>query len=913
MSGIGRQSWARLSPRLDELLELPESERDTRLADIARQDAALAADLAALLAQRTQVDRFAFLEGSAFAPYADAAAHATLTGQKIGAYTLERPLGEGGMGAVWLGRRSDGRYEGEVAVKFLNLALLARGGAERFAREGSMLARLAHPNIARLLDAGVATGAAVGGQPYLVLEYIEGEPIDRYCDSNALPIEQRLRLFLDVLAAVSHAHTNLILHRDLKPSNILVTAQGQVKLLDFGIGKLLAEHNTAASATALTHLAGRAFTPDYAAPEQVQGNDVTTATDVYALGVLLYELLAGQHPTTLPTQTPVDRVRAVVDREPAPVSEAAAQADDAAVQARATGAHKLARTLRGDLDNIVAKALKKAPAERYPSAAALAEELRRYLNDEPVEARPDSVGYRAGKFIRRYRLAVGAASATLLALTAGVIGTTWQAIEARHQRDEARFQAERALAKGNLVELMLSAMGNADRPLTQREILDRSVILVEKLFARDPRIAVNLLLPIAGQYHTLGDAESELAVMQRAAVFADASADPLKIADVACGTVETQMRRGQMALAEEQLRAGMAALAQATRPDIETTSVCLQANAEIAQEQGDLNRALISVTDAIGRVESAGETRINTYPKLLSFLGALHLRRGELAASYEVSRRLQRLDEESGRTETIDFLLGRRNEAVLLVAMGEYRSARAILESLAPRWAAVTGDDAAPPWLGMARGRLMLTFGELDEAQTQLEETVRRYRSQGNVDRAAIAEFSLAQVYVEQERFNEAERLLASVESQRPPTPGRYTLNTPATVRATLRLAQRRVPEAARVIEEELARMRQTPGENAVVLAAALRVAARVHLEADDAQRALDYAKDAVTLSERTARDPAASAHVGEALLVVAQAQRALGRPAEAALAARRAAGSLSNGLGEEHELTRTARTLAGS
>ncbi|MEO8188579.1 MAG: serine/threonine-protein kinase, partial [Burkholderiaceae bacterium] len=447
-----------------------------------------------------------------------------------------------------------------------NLALLARGGAERFAREGNMLARLTHPNIARLLDAGVATSATVGGQPYLVLEYIEGVPLDRYCDGNALSIDKRLHLFLDVLAAVAHAHTNLILHRDLKPSNILVTAQGQVKLLDFGIGKLLAEQDTAASATELTHLAGRAFTLDYAAPEQVQGHDVTTATDVYALGVLLYQLLAGRHPTALPTQTAVDRVRAVVDKEPALVSEAAAKADESTVQARVTVAPKLARTLRGDLDNIVAKALKKQAAERYPTVAALADDLRRYLDHEPVSARADSLAYRTSKFVRRYRLAVGAASVTLLALLAGVIATTWQAIEARNQRDEARFQAERALAKSNLLNLMLTAISDAGQPLTQREILDRSVVLVEKQFTRDPRIAVDLLMPIAGHYFNLGDLERGLAVNQRAGLIAGASGDPELIAEVACKAVDYHTRRREPALAQEQLRIGMRALDQLTRP-----------------------------------------------------------------------------------------------------------------------------------------------------------------------------------------------------------------------------------------------------------------------------------------------------------------------------------------------------------
>jgi len=903
MVDISAAKWRELSPLLDELLEAPHDERKRRLAEIGVNDEALAVQLQTLLEEHATIERDAFLEGGAFsAP--------SLAGQTVGAYTLERPLGEGGMGAVWLGHRSDGRYEGKVAVKFLNLTLLARGGAARFAREGNMLARLTHPNIARLLDAGVATSTAVGGQPYLVLEYIEGVPIDRYCDSNALSIDKRLRLFLDVLAAVAHAHNNLILHRDLKPSNILVTAQGEVKLLDFGIGKLLAEQNTAASATELTHLAGHAFTPDYAAPEQVQRGDVTTATDVYALGVLLYQLLAGRHPTALPTQTAVDRVRAVVEKEPAPVSTAAAKADDATVRARATLAHKLARTLSGDLDNIVAKALKKQAAERYPTAAALADDLRRYLDNKPVSARPDSLAYRASKFVRRYRLAVGAASVTLLTLAAGVIGTTWQAVEARRERDEARFQAERAFAKSNLVSLMLSAMGDADRPLTQREILDRSVILVEKQFTRDPRIAVDLLLPIAGQYLTLGDAESELAVMQRAGAIAGGSSNPSLIADVACNIVETHMRRGQIALAEEQLRVGLAALDQIRRPDIGTTSACLQADAEIAQNKGDLDRALASTMNAVNQVERSGSTRGSGYPRLLSFLGVLHLRRGELRASYEVSRRLQRLDEESGRAETVDFLLERRNDAVLLVAMGEYRSARAILDSLALRWRAVSGDDGAPPWLGLSRGYLMLFFGELDEAQSMLGETVHQFRSQGNADRAASAEFALAQVLVQKGQFDEAERLLVSAESRRPPGPGRYTLITPATVRTILLLAQKDTSDATRLIEEELARLRQTSGKSDVLLAAALRVAAKVHLAANNPQGALNFATEAAALSEHTARDSTHSAHVGEALLLLAQAQHALGKRTEAGLTAKRATVSLVNALGEEHELTRSARAL---
>src|SRR4051812_45276957 len=230
MQELHSRDWERVSPLLDELLELDPAARAARIAQVRAADPALATGVEKLLEQERLLDEEHFLEGSALA-----SEEPSLAGRTLGAYTIDRPLGAGGMGSVWLAHRSDGRYEAAVAVKLLNLALLGRGGAARFAREGEVLARLAHPHIARLLDAGIADG----GQPYLVLEYVDGEPIDGWCDAHRLDVKARLRLMLDVLDAVAHAHTNLVLHRDLKPSNILVTADGQVKLLDFGIAKLL--------------------------------------------------------------------------------------------------------------------------------------------------------------------------------------------------------------------------------------------------------------------------------------------------------------------------------------------------------------------------------------------------------------------------------------------------------------------------------------------------------------------------------------------------------------------------------------------------------------------------------------------------------------------------------------------------
>ena len=309
---------------------------------------------------------------------------------------------------MWLAERSDGRFERRVAVKFIHIALMGKGGEARFKREGSILGRLAHPHIAELVDAGVSAA----GQPYLVLEYVEGESIDRYCDHQTLVVEARIRLFLEVLEAVAHAHANLIVHRDLKPSNVLVNKDGQVKLLDFGIAKLLEGEAVDGAATLLTVEGGRAMTPEYAAPEQVTGAPITTATDIYALGVLLYVLLTGQHPAGDNLRSPADLVKAIVDSDPTRPSDVVTTAKNPGEEIttnaarRTTTPEKLSRLLRGDLDTIVAKALKKNPRERYASVTALADDLQRYLRHEPIAARPDTLAYRATKFVRRNRVVV---------------------------------------------------------------------------------------------------------------------------------------------------------------------------------------------------------------------------------------------------------------------------------------------------------------------------------------------------------------------------------------------------------------------------------------------------------------------------------------------------------------------------
>ena len=493
---VGKETWSKLSPLLDELLDLPDAERDARLAALRAQDPPLADAVAAMLQHLPAIERGEFMPASALPKPSG------LAGQAIGPYTLVREIGHGGMGTVWLARRTDGRYEGEVAIKFLRSGLFGQGDAARFEREGSILARLSHPHIARLLDAGVM---ADGAQPYLVLEYIDGEPIDAYCRRLELPVAARLRLMLDVLAAVAQAHNRLVLHRDLKPTNILVTQAGDVKLLDFGIAKLL--DDAGADQTALTARVGNAFTPEFAAPEQLQGGDVTTATDVYALGVLMYILLGGDHPTAASTGAPLDRMRSVIETVPKRLSEAVLRRGGPTTR-WSSESRKLSGEVKGDIETIVAKALKKSPTERYANAAELADDVRRYLANEPIAARPDSTLYRATKFVQRHRAGVAMAGTAVMALGVGVGVALWQAREARAQR----VQAE------GLIEYMIGDLRKKLQPVGRLDVLDGvGLKALDYYAAQDPSsLDADSLGRRARALHLIGDLAARQGKMKEA-------------------------------------------------------------------------------------------------------------------------------------------------------------------------------------------------------------------------------------------------------------------------------------------------------------------------------------------------------------------------------------------------------------
>lgn len=505
-----RSAWAEALRLFDDALQLPAQRRQAWLETLP----ALAPDVRVLLGRlvsaRHAIETGDFLAAAARLSSgggADAQFDAVLdgadppaggtsdpqAGRVIGPYRLLRPIGAGGMASVWLAERSDRSHRRPVALKLAAVAGRAASVGRRFAIERVILSSLAHPNIASVLDAG-----SDGAQPWLAMEFVDGSPITRHCAERSLDIAARLRLFVQVLAAVQHAHAQLVIHRDIKPSNVLVDVGGHVKLLDFGVAKLLQRENDEVDEATLTREGGRPMTPQYASPEQVAGTSLGTATDIYSLGVLLYRLLTDQLPYLLKRNTPAAYEEAVLSGHVLPPSQRVA--DPVA-----------SRALRGDLDTIVMKALSVQPAGRYASADSFAQDIARHLESKPILARPASFGYVLRKALVRHRLAFAGVTTLLLAIAVGVGGTLWQA-------QRAAAQAERAVATQTFLADLLSmndpqqAQGKA---LTARDLLDASAKRIDVDFAGRPDLQAHLHSTVASIYNRLGVSASTIVHLRR--------------------------------------------------------------------------------------------------------------------------------------------------------------------------------------------------------------------------------------------------------------------------------------------------------------------------------------------------------------------------------------------------------------
>jgi len=785
---VNAARWRALSSHLDLALDLPPADRDGWVAALEPQEPTLSRELRALLAEHEAISGDAFLQESV-----SSRPDVSSAGRRIGAYTLVSPIGHGGMGTVWLATRSDGRFDGNVAIKLLNLGLLGRAGESRFAREGQILARLRHPNIARLLDAGVAAM----GQPYLVLEHVDGAHVDEYCVRHGLDVRARVRLFVDVLAAVAHAHANLIVHRDLKPSNVLVTADGQVKLLDFGIAKLL---DVDAGLASTTVQGGPAFTPSYAAPEQLNGAPITTATDVYSLGMLLYALLGGSLPSR--GGTPAEWLASAVEHELPRLSCVAPNG----------------QALRGDLDNIVAKALKKVPGERYASVSAMADDLGRYLRHEPVTARRDTLAYRTAKFVRRRRVPVAVAAVVALGVTSIV---TFYTVRLGLERDRAHQEAAKST---RVTELMISLLTGADpypsrtgEP-TVRSLLDAGADRLAKDLQDQPAVRAELITAIGRVYQRLGAYDKATPLLEQAVEHGRASGDDTPAFSQALNDLGVLRReRGNVKDATPLLEEALAMRRRLYGREHKDIAVTLVELGRAYEDAGAPERAEPLFREALAMRERIfGDAHKETATSKSS-LALLLWRRGDLAAAEPLFR--QSLD-------TSRALLGEdhpnvasswNNLGLILLDKGDHAVAEHMFRQSLAIKRKVLG--ATHPTLAPSLNNLAGSLreqGRYNEARSFAEEALRLTREQLGGDHPSLAtyEVSLARIELAGGDAARAERLLrdALTRQQRtsPESDWRLAATRSTLAEALLRRGAHR--EAIPLLESASRILRDVPG-----------------------------------------------------------------------------------------------------
>jgi serine/threonine-protein kinase len=802
--------------------------------------------------------------------------------ERIGPFRVVRELGRGGMGRVFLGERADGQFAQRVAIKLIHHGV--PGVLRRFVEERRILALLEHPGIARLVDGGITDL----GLPYFAMELVDGEPIDRYCEAHDLTLEQRLELFAGVCEAVAYAHQHLVVHRDLKPSNILVTAAGQVKLLDFGIAKLLAGPER----VDLTRTGFQVMTPEYAAPEQVRGTPISSATDVYALGVLLFQLLVGSRPYSLLGCSPAEVERIVCEAAPPrPSSRAPAPQ---------------ARRLRGDLDLIVLTALQKEAGRRYQSPAALAEDLRRFQQGRPILARPDSARYRLGKFVGRNRTTVGLAIATTLALVGATAVSVVQMGEARTQRQEALRAARRATAMTELQNIFAGDSRDPDgRPLSPAGRITIAERVVMSRFGDEPWLAAGLLADLASRHYEAGNPRAEREMLGRAREVALRAKAYDQVAQADCRRAIGFWLEDWLDSARTAVEEAKAALAAQERTDPSVQATCLEAEGKLLQATGnpDSGIALLKRAVAIASATPGNDQRLgltNSLAEVLRLSGRTreavpHFR--SILAELEASG--------YGDTEAFPNVVGFL--AASLWDLGELASLDSTLRDFISRREAVHGAGRVPTALAFHYGRVKLRLGAIDSADVWIGRAVRDTTQAANSIQiyldAAVAELRLEQARVADAR----------VAVGRLPDARRGQRAVAAMLRARLRRSEGDAAGAAALLERELGALLSDGQPGLTLFALPLVTAGEWRLARGDAGGADSLARLARSEAGIDSLALERSALAGRAELLLAQALRARGRGAEARAAAERAVRALANGCGAENGWTRAAGFLRDS
>ena len=914
MVTLNPNQWQALSPHLDQALELSTEDRSIWLSLLRTQNPLLADQLEVLLFEHHVLAEEGFLERHTV----ELPSVSSLANQTFGLYRLVSQIGQGGMSSVWLAERIDGRFERQVAVKFLNSALMGKIAEERFKREGRILGHLAHPHIAELIDAGVSHA----GQPYLVLEYVQGDHVDCYCDEKKLNLEARIRIFLDVLAAVEHAHANLIVHRDLKPSNVLVRTDGQVKLLDFGIAKLIGGEDASGVATLLTREGG-ALTPAYAAPEQLTGQTITTATDVYALGVLLYELLTGQHPAGRGPHTHANLVKAILDTEAVRPSDIVAQVRTnhafAATNAnrRANTPDKLQRLLRGDLDTIIAKALKKKPTERYPSVTALADDLRRYLKNEPISARPDTLTYRAFKFVRRNRTAVTLAVVAVVATACGVVGTLIQNHTARAERDFAFEQLSRAETINGLNEFLLSDAAPAGKPFTVNELLARAEHIVERQRDKHDPQRIELLISLGRQYNVLDEQAKSRQLLGEAYNLSRGLTDHSIRARASCSLASALALTGEHDRAEKLAQEGLQELGNDKRFALDRM-FCLIRDTEVARARGDSREEVVRADAAQRALKQAPFKSELMESQLLMDTAESYCHAGRYeegtAAFEQASTRLTALGRDDTQTAVTLF----NNWGVALGLAGLPQDSSRVLRRAVEISRAGQTEDAVSPMLLVNYARSLRELHQINEAADYAERGYAKAQRSGAQVVIGQSLLLRAQIYIDQGDLQRAETMLDEVEPQlRKGLPtGHIAFGALASAQALLAQAHGDLPAAlelstqAVTISEVALKAGRLGGD---FLPTFVLRRSDVELQLGHPDQAEADAVRAIDLLQASSRMGTFSSTLGRAYLNLGRALQSQGKLSEAHPAFQSAAEHLQKTLGPDHPDTRRALLLAGS
>ena len=690
--------WPRFSELLDALMALPDAERDAWLAALPELDADLRPALATVRSG-LQDETDSFLSGS---PRLPPTGRSHQPGQHIGPYELLRELGQGGMGVVWLARRADGAYAREVALKLPHAHLLVGAVRERFDRERDILAALDHPHIARFYDAGLGAD----GQPYLALEAVLGRPITEWCREQQLPLAARLDLFAQMAAAVSHAHGELIAHRDLKPANVLVTPEGQVKLLDFGIAKLLvAQDASATDSTALTRAHGLLATPRYAAPEQLSGGPVSVATDVYALGLMLFELLTDTPPVA--GQTPPPASRAVQD----------------------PARRKL---LRGDLDAIVDRALQPRPQDRYASVAALADDLQRHRTHRPIQARHLSGWSLALRYVLRHRLLAGMSGALVLALLAGSAGIAWQAHEARAQARRAEAVKDFLLGVFSAADPRLPG-GKPNGQTTAKTLLDRSAARIDEQFAGDPDLRIELLRTAADVYRELGEDEAYEALQRRQLALVIDRYGPLHD-NVLNGQLEAAVRayhRGKLPECRRLLAEADDSIRRAGRDRDPLRAHWWSTRGMCLRDQADQADARLQAQQKAVALFAELEPGQRGHVTALAELATEHSHQGRQAESMAVNRQAIALAEAQPQRNEAELQTLHSNLGIALQQAGDLAGAAAEFGRAADIAERTSGADFPTAWLPRSKhARTLHLSGDRAQAQVLFERLLARVATQ---------------------------------------------------------------------------------------------------------------------------------------------------------------------------------------